>query len=123
MLPATNMIITTIPTSVPNGPARLQPHPPPKVPETTPMYTANGTDAAVPTMEPILAARLNLDQNFTSVPPFALVCGGAADAHAVERTVDEGEGNGEEGRGEDVRQVGALRGSHAHGKLNGQKAK
>jgi hypothetical protein len=64
MLPATNMIIITIPTSVPNGPARLQPHPPPKVPETTPMYTANGTDAAEPTMEPILAARLNLDQNF-----------------------------------------------------------
>jgi hypothetical protein len=64
MLAATNMIITAIPTTVPNGPARLQPHPPPKVPKTTPMYTANGTDAVAPTMEPILAARLKPDQNF-----------------------------------------------------------
>src|SRR6267143_2723948 len=46
-----------------------------------------------------------------------------ADAHAVEGTVDEEEGDDEEGRRENVRQAAALRGGQLHGELNGQQAK
>jgi len=45
-----------------------------------------------------------------------------ADAHAVEGAIDEEEGDGEEDRGEDVRQVGALRSGELHGELDGQQA-
>jgi|GEM_PF-4298256 len=46
--------------------------------------------------------------------------GGAADAHAVEGTVDEEEGDGEEGGCKDVRQaVAALAGGELHGELDG----
>jgi hypothetical protein len=69
----------------------------------------------------------SIKKNFQHCKPstvtFLLLRGGAADAHGIERAVDEGEGNGKESRGEDVRQVGTLRGGHAHGKLHGQKAK
>ena len=58
-----------------------------------------------------------------SIVTFLLLRHGALDTHRVEGTVDEGERDGEEGRGEEVRQVGTLRGSHAHGELNGEKAK
>src|SRR5712692_5557642 len=40
--------------------------------------------------------------------------GGAADAHAVERTIDEEEGGEERGR-QDVRPSAALAGRHLHG--------
>src|SRR5713101_8113784 len=55
-------------------------------------------------------------------PYTSALCGGAADAHAVERTVDEGEGNGEEGSGEDVCQRAALRGGQSHGEFDGEQA-
>ena len=48
--------------------------------------------------------------------------GGAADAHAVERAVDEDEGHHEECRRQDVRQVVALAGGKLHGQLDGQQA-
>jgi hypothetical protein len=45
---------------------------------------------------------------------------GTADAHAVERTVDEDERDDEEGCGQDMRQaVAALAGGELHGKLYG----
>src|ERR1700741_5232055 len=47
----------------------------------------------------------------------------ALDAHAVERTVDEEEGDDEEGRRQNMRQsCTLLSGSQLHGKLNSQKA-
>src|SRR5712692_3805653 len=57
-----------------------------------------------------------------STVTFLLLRHGALDAHAVERAVDEGEGNGEEGRGEDVCQSAALRGGQSHGEFDGEKA-
>src|SRR5260370_32617621 len=55
--------------------------------------------------------------------PYIIVLGSSAfDAHPVERTVDEEEGNDEEGGGENVRQAAALRGSQLHGKLDGEQA-
>src|SRR4029077_12264408 len=49
--------------------------------------------------------------------------GGAADAHAVERAVDEDRGDDEEGSGQDVGQaVAMLAGGELHGELDGKKA-
>ncbi len=48
--------------------------------------------------------------------------GRAADAHAVERTVDEEEGDGEERGGQDVRPSAALARGHLHGQLYRQQA-
>src|SRR2546427_3843213 len=48
--------------------------------------------------------------------------GRAADAHAVERTVDEEEGDSEERPSQDVRQSAALAGGHLHGQLHRQQA-
>ena len=45
-----------------------------------------------------------------------------ADAHAVEGTVNENEGDDKKGSGEDVRQRAALRSGQLHGELDGEQA-